>query len=514
MIFKNVAELRNKQDKSLFNELISIYCGIVRELSHKYHLEIEPYECNGDLSLDLLSELKSIGVIMCESQIADLKRELGGKYIEFLSSVCCFLRNKVVFGNLLDKLSNSKREQAQREEAMQNKPKLIDFFAGAGGLSLGFIQQGFSVHFANDIEDVCVNTYRYNHPELPSNRVLLSDIRNIVDNIQDYILSDDIDVVVGGPPCQGFSSANQQRIIDDPRNELYKYFLKAVERILPKFVVMENVRGMLSVAGQVVDDFKSIQVFKQGKAYSYLVDYQLLNSADFSVAQSRERVFYIAARNDLGVNPSVIFEQIRSECTLNPRFILSDALIGIKPLEAPREKNMTEVDSDVFGKKIDFNSNTSIEAAYLDLINGGKEYPLTFNHKARYVNDVNYDIYRLLEQGDDASNEKIKGIMPYENRLHCFRDKYYKMRADRPSRTITAHLKMDCHSHIHPYQIRAITPREAARIQSFPDSYLFLGAYLKTYMQIGNAVPCLMGKGIASVIKRYLVNNEQNNKAI
>lgn len=364
------------------------------------------------------------------------------------------------------------------------------------------------MHLANDIEEVCVNTYRYNHPELPSNRVLLSDIRNIVDNIQDYILSDDIDVVVGGPPCQGFSSANQQRIIDDPRNELYKYFLKAVERILPKFVVMENVRGMLSVAGQVVEDFKAIKVSREGKVYSYLVDYQLLNSIDFSVAQSRERVFYIAVRNDVSVTPSMIFEQIRNECTSNPRFILSDALTGIKPLEAPRKKNMTMVDSDVFGKKIDFNSDTPIETPYIDLINGGEKYPLTYNHKARYVNDVNYDIYRLLDQGDDASDEKIKEIMPYQNRLHCFRDKYYKMRADRPSRTITAHLKMDCHSHIHPYQTRAITPREAARIQSFPDNYLFLGAYLKTYMQIGNAVPCLMGKGIAGVIKRYLINNE------
>ena len=94
--------------------------------------------------------------------------------------------------------------------------------------------------------------------------------------------------------------------------------------------------------------------------------------------------------------------------------------------------------------------------------------------------------------------------MPYKNRSHIFKDKYYKLIENKPSRTITAHLRMDCHSHIHPSQVRSITPREAARIQSFPDNYLFLGPYLKTYMQIGNAVPPLMAKAIAQTIKNAL----------
>ena len=144
------------------------------------------------------------------------------------------------------------------------------------------------------------------------------------------------------------------------------------------------------------------------------------------------------------------------------------------------------------------------ENAYLNLINKGRTIPYVYNHKARYVSDVNYEIYKKLNPGDDATDEKIADIMPYAHRNHCFKDKYYRLIADRPSRTITAHLRMDCHSHIHPFQIRTLTPREAARVQSFPDDYLFWGAYLKTYMQIGNAVPCLMAKGIASVIKKYL----------
>lgn len=417
------------------------------------------------------------------------------------------ITNQKIFGNQLDKLNDKKRKQIQDEFKKKLRPTFADFFAGAGGLSCGFTQAGFRVCFANDFEDVCVRTYRYNHPEVPVDKVVKDDIRKIVDNVQNYI-DEDVDVVVGGPPCQGFSSANQQRIIDDPRNELYKYYIECVKKILPKFVVMENVRGMLKVADQVVEDYESIKEKKNGVTYSYAVSYKLLNSLDFSVAQSRERLIYIAIRNDVAekkdITPKAIFEEICKANEDKPHYLLRDALEYIKPLDAPRIKNMNEKDDELTGKKIDVNSYSGNESKYLKLINEGRSIPVLFNHKARYVNDINYEIYRLLNQGDDASDPKISGIMPYSNRLHCFKDKYFKLVADKPSRTITAHLRMDCHSHIHPYQIRAITPREAARCQSFPDDYLFLGPYLKTYMQIGNAVPCLMAKGIAKVLKKYL----------
>ena len=207
---------------------------------------------------------------------------------------------------------------------------------------------------------------------------------------------------------------------------------------------------------------------------------------------------------DKQINPEDIFQQIQDNNLGNKVYTLRDALDYIKPLDAPRIKNMNEVDDPRTGKKIDISEFNGNESSYLRLINGDRKILYLFNHKARFVNNVNYEIYRLLNQGDDASDPKIEDIMPYTNRLHCFKDKYYKLIADRPSRTITAHLRMDCHSHIHPFQIRALTPREAARCQSFPDDYLFLGAYLKTYMQIGNAVPCVMAKGIANVIKKYI----------
>lgn len=501
MIFENIQHISSKEE---FLEKILVYIRLVEVTAERNNLTIPS---DVEVSGNLVKELISIGIIVNKEDVAELQKLIKPLYQRFVCCVDFYLHNKKIFGGILDRLNNSKRKEMQSAEQNADKPTFVDFFAGAGGLSCGFVQAGFKVCLANDFEDVCVRTYRFNHPELPAENVIKGDIRKIVDHIQDYI-SQDVDVVIGGPPCQGFSSANQQRIIDDPRNELYKYYIKAVSKILPKFVVMENVKGMLKVADQVVEDYGNIQEVRNGRTFSYTVSYKLLNSADFSVAQSRERLIYIAIRNDVveeqGITPQQIFDEIEAANSGNMRFLLRDALEAIKPLDAPRVKNVNEVDDEKTGKKIDCNTFNGNENEYLRLINNGRTIPVIYNHKARYVNDINYEIYRLLDQGDDASDPKIADIMPYTNRLHCFKDKYYKLIADRPSRTITAHLRMDCHSHIHPFQVRALTPREAARCQSFPDDYLFLGAYLKTYMQIGNAVPCLMAKGIANIIKKYL----------
>lgn len=501
MIFEDINNITNKDE---FHEKILIYVRLVEVLANQkgYNISILP-----KIETKVIDELILMGIISSQADLSKLQSTIKVDYHRFINSIWFYLNNKTLFGNYIERLSNSKRSELQKQELDKNKPTFVDFFAGAGGLSYGFTQAGFRACFANDFEEVCVRTYRFNHPELSANKVVQGDIREIVDNLKSYI-SEDVDIIIGGPPCQGFSSANQQRIIDDPRNELYKYYIKAINQILPKFVVMENVKGMLKVADQVVEDYDNIINERDGKIFSYTVGYRLLNSADFSVAQSRERLIFIAIRNDVilekGITPQIIFDEIESVNKNNKRFLLRDALEAIKPLDAPRVKNANEIDDENTGKKIDINEYKGNENHYLCLINNHREIPVLFNHKARYVNDINYDIYRILNQGDDASDPKVADIMPYTNRLHCFKDKYYKLIADKPSRTITAHLKMDCHSHIHPYQIRAITPREAARCQSFPDDYMFLGAYLKTYMQIGNAVPCLMAKGIATIIKKYL----------
>lgn len=499
MIFKSINELNGNTEKKFFKEKVSIYIRLVEVYCEKNNIVF-----SNNNSQPNIEELINIGVIKDKTELLDLKKFLGALYPKFVNAVDFSVNNNDVLGDLLDKLSNKKRASIQKRSIPINKYTLVDFFCGAGGLSLGFIQQGFNVKLANDIEDVCIETYKYNHPELPTNKLIQGDIKEIVDNIEEFI-EQDIDVVVGGPPCQGFSEANRQRVIDDPRNKLYKYFVRAIEKIAPKFVVMENVKGMLKVADQVVEDYSKLRV--KGDC-SYLVSYRVLNSKNFSVAQSRERLIYIAIRSDVAekkqITPECLFNEIEKNCQNNKPFVLEDALSDIEKLEAQRTKNMNEVDSEISGKKINVNKYENSDNAYLKLINCGRKIPYVFNHKARYCSDLNYEIYRRLNPGDDATDDKIKDIMPYSHRNHCFKDKYYKLIPNVPCRTITAHLRMDCHSHIHPYQIRSITPREAARIQSFPDDYLFLGAYLKTYMQIGNAVPPLMARGIACIIKKYI----------
>lgn len=504
MIFSPISEF---SDKSLFEELIQVYIKIATSYAAISNLAI-PSAPDRVIRGNLKNELFDIGIARSDSDICDLARFLGKTlYAQFIDAVNFVINNRSCIGHGLDNLNNKRRAQLQTLEYKSGKPTVADFFAGAGGLSKGFSNAGYRIAFANDFQSVCVSTYRYNHPELPANHVSNEDIRKIVDQLDDY-LSEPIDIVIGGPPCQGFSPANQQPIIDDPRNELYKYYLKAVRKILPKFVLMENVRGMMSVADQVCKDFESINVSRGRQRFTYKVAYRLLNALDFGVAQNRERLIYIAVRSDVQsgrrVTPEKIFAEIEKNYHCSSPFLLSDALEGIRPLSAPRIKNQNEVDSEEWGSKIEPNRFHGNENAYLRKINGGRIIPLMFNHRARYLSDVNFDIYRLLNQGDDATDEKIARIMPYAHRNHCFKDKYFKLFADRPSRTITAHLKMDCHSHIHPFQIRALTPREAARCQSFPDDYLFLGAYLKTYMEIGNAVPVLMAEGIARTLKRFL----------
>jgi len=379
-----------------------------------------------------------------------------------------------------------------RASVNEDSLQMVDLFCGAGGLSLGFTQEGFVTCLANDIQDVCVDTYAHNHPETPREKIVLGDIKEkVVDRVDELLKDIRVDVVVGGPPCQGFSMANRQRLIDDPRNNLYKNFVQIVQKVRPTFFVMENVKGMLSVKDQVIEDFNNI---------GYEVVAHILNAKDYGVPQNRERLIYIG--NRVGVDNEEIFGKIADLSAKIPNTTLSDALFGLRSLEASRVKNATDLDTEESGRRID-HDNIQEQNAYVTYINQGKKCPLVLNHKARYNNDRDIEIFSRLEPGDKSTDPKIADIMPYSRRNDIFKDKYFKLEPDKVCKTITAHMKFDCNMYIHPYEARGLTPREAARVQSYPDDYFFRGAYTKTYMQIGNSVPPLLGRAIATVLKDY-----------
>lgn len=501
MIFGDLEKLVGTTEKNFYKEKIDIYIDLVESFCMKNDIAL-----SGDSNDAWVREAVRMGALIREQQATVLQNFLGDNMFKrYKRAVSTFLDNKTVFGNLCINLNDEERAKLQIAEMDKaNKITLVDLFCGAGGLSLGFIQEGYSVVFANDIEPMCVETYRYNHPNIPDNRVVCGDLRQMVHDIRREI-PESVDIVIGGPPCQGFSSANKHhRVIDDPRNELYKYYLKAVTKLAPKVVVMENVRGMLKVANQVVEDYKAVTVKVGDKNLHYKIAYKLLNSADFSVAQSRERLIYIAIRDDIcemhNITPEDVFNTIKIQNKSSKRFNLEDALEYIRPLTAPHKKGVGEKDTEEHGRKIEINRYSGKENDYLRLINCGRKIPYLFNHKARYCSDLNQEIYSRMKQGDDGTAPQIQDIFPYKSRNDKFKDKYFRLYADRPCRTITAHLRSDCHSHIHPFQDRTLTPREAARVQSFPDDYLFMGPYLKTYIQIGNAVPVVMARGIAKAL--------------
>lgn len=486
----NVREI-TKDNKKFLVEQIKLYKRFV-ELNSFIELTSDK------LDNCVIAELNKLGLIDSEEELELLISILGEDlFNEFVISV-----NKKITEHIEDPFL--KRLYKREKKGKPEGPTLVDLFCGAGGLSLGFVKNNVNVILANDINPTCIETYKFNHPNIGERQAITEDLKNIVDNIDEYVdTSVDLDFLVGGPPCQGFSSANKRRIIDDPRNELYKYFIKSVNKLVPKFVVMENVKGMLSVADQVVADFDSIHPAKNGMTFHYETAYAVLTSNKFSVPQKRERLIYIAIRNDIikkfNVSPQNIIQRL--ENTQLKEFTLNDAIYDLPPISAEFRRNMNEVDNPESGYKITLNSTD--ETSYKDLINSQKIKYL-FNHKARFLNENNFEIYSRMKQGDDGTAEQIQDIYRYSHRNNKFKDRYFRLYADKPSRTITAHLKMDGHSHIHPFQNRSLTPREAARLQSFPDDYLFLGSYLDTFMQIGNAVPPLLSEAISNELLKYI----------
>ncbi len=368
-----------------------------------------------------------------------------------------------------------------------------DFFCGAGGLGQGITDAGFTPAFVNDHYIPALETYYFNH-SIPIDRIFGGNIEDLYNNISQYRhLFRDIKLVAGGPPCQGFSTANRQPLKDDPRNYLYSFFLNMISEIRPDWFIMENVRGMKNKEAEIEKDIRKIT----NAEYEFAP--LVLNAKDFDIPQNRERYFLIG--NRIGVSPLEIMMKFNALHTNSGKYVLRDALFGLPEIATNPHINSSHLDSDEHGhtiRKYDIEEN-----GFISLINSGKKMNYLLNHKSRYNNQNDIEIFRRLNPGEDSTAPSIQDILKYKNRKDIFKDKYKKLKADEICKTITSHMRFDCHMYIHPTQARGLSPREAARVQTFPDDYFFRGSLNDWYYQIGNAVPVKLAYIIAKTIKSF-----------
>lgn len=371
----------------------------------------------------------------------------------------------------------------------------IDLFCGAGGLSVGLEQEGFRPVVAVDKDRSAVLTYRFNRPWLTDGNVIHEDICELVEqNVFPHV-----PVVVGGPPCQGFSVVNKHKKENDERNGLYRFYVHCVEQALPDIFLIENVEGILKLYKKIKADFDKV---------GYITCEPLvLNAKDFGFPQSRKRAFILGIKKDYEKICTELYQLFTAELQRHKKitkgFTLWDAIADLPPLEAKTIKNATYIESTAWGYTFaGFHDNLP---GYVRLVNYNlpSKVPL-LNHRSKFNNDRDIQIYQILRPGEKSDAESIQEINPYKSRSDIFRDKFDKLLANEPCKAITAHMYYDCNMYIHPYQARGLTPREAARVQGFPDDYLFLGTPNEWYRQIGNAVSPLMARVLATGLKQVL----------
>lgn len=363
----------------------------------------------------------------------------------------------------------------------------MDLFCGAGGLSEGFRQAGFDVKLGIDTDKWAVRTFRKHQGNARK-----KNIENVdAEYIYKYAGSRGIDVLIGGPPCQAFSSVavakwrqlGMPSTMDHPMNRLYAEFLRLVLEIKPKFFVMENVERMLSIDEGAVRTDIEMQLRK-----TYNISFYKFDVADFGVPQHRKRALVIG--NSIGV-PGPVIEPTHSDRdrTKLPHVSVGEAISDLPSLRAGEGCQRM---------KYPYRKHISQYAA-----ERRNDCRWVYNHVARAHNKRDLRIFRMLRPG-----QWIKDLPPQFNpyRKDIFLDKYKKQPNTRPSSTILAHLSKDGLMFIHPdrRQNRSFTAREAARLQSFDDNYVFLGPRTKQFIQIGNAVPPLFARHIANAIKNSL----------
>jgi len=380
---------------------------------------------------------------------------------------------------------------------------LVDLFAAPGGMSLGFEMAGYNCRAAIDhYRDGC-DTLSYN---FPSAAVINEDIRKVTGKriLDETGLSrGEVDVITGGPPCQGFSNVGrvkiaslvrkgiwklgncEPRLIDDPRNLLYREFARIVVELAPKFFVMENVSGMVSYKdGKIISEIE-----KELISAGYVVDHKILDAVNFGVPQHRRRVFFLG--NKLGIPNSFPKDCNNSNDRESPKeFVDVWGSIGDLP-SLGQGDGVEEMEYD-----------KSAFHPYQEWARAGS--PKVFNHVARPHGQRDLVTFGHMQPGGKWKDLPGRIKESYGYRDDIFNDKFKRLRKDRPAWTVTAHLCKDGYVYIHPTQSRTITVREAARLQSFPDKFVFKGSRSSQFKQVGNAVPPLLAKMIALEIKKAM----------
>jgi len=385
--------------------------------------------------------------------------------------------------------------------------KLIDLFAGAGGLSCGLEMAGFSPILCNEIVPEYANTYKKNHPDTI---VIIEDIRKISQHnffLHNKIEPESIDLLAGGPPCQGFSVNAPVRTLDDPRNHLFKDFLKMASILKPKAVLIENVPGIVSLGkGTVVE-----QIYKELELLGYKVAHKILFAGHYGIPQMRFRTVFIAIKKE---NPnSIKFPEPEYNAKAATNFTGAKELcLEILPLFEWKLKPQVKVEDalsdlpvieqELMAEEMKYCSSPLTE--YQKYLRHGS--CKLYNHYCNKLAKINIDRLKHIPQGGswrDIPFELLpNGLKRARRSDHTKR--YGRLNPDGLCSTILT--KCDPHwgSFFHPHYDRVISVREAARIQSFPDTYRFFGTLTEQYAQVGNAVPPLLAKQIGITIKKLI----------
>ena len=346
---------------------------------------------------------------------------------------------------------------------------VIDLFCGCGGLSYGFIEAGYNVLLGVDFDEAALKTFERNHQGAKGMRLDLSK-SEAFDEILKVIGNKSVDVVIGGPPCQGFSLTGQ-RNFDDPRNSLYLAMIETVRRFQPKAFLVENVPGMANLYKGTVKD----EIIKRFTDMGYKVSHKIVCAADYGVPQIRQRLVFVGIRDS-----EDSFEFPQPYLQPNEYITCEQAISDLPPLVDELGEEVSKYSSPAtteFQKEMRGASDT------------------LFNHVAINHKDFVKEVISMVPDGGN-----YKDLPPGVGESRNFHMAWTRYASNKPSRTIdTGH-----RNNFHYKWNRCPTVRESARLQSFPDSFVFLGNKTQQNRQVGNAVPVLLAKALAEQIKRYL----------